>query len=89
MEWKVTTSPIKGYLEVADPQGRIVAQLVPTAGAANLIAAAPELLAALRFVLPTLENAARHGTIDADGVNLELEAAREVAEAIAKAEGRE
>lgn len=55
---------------------------------ARLIAAAPELLAALRFVLPVLERAACRGTIDAEGVNLELEAAREVQDAIAKAEGR-
>lgn len=55
---------------------------------ARLIAAAPELLKTLRFILPVLENAARRGTIDSDGVNLELEAAREVASAIAQAEGR-
>lgn len=55
---------------------------------ARLIAAAPELLKTLRFVLPVLENAARRGTIGSDGVNLELEAAREVADAIAQAEGR-
>lgn len=58
------------------------------AKALALIKAAPELLETLRFVLPVLERAARRGTIDAEGVNLELEAAREVQEAIAKAEGR-
>jgi hypothetical protein len=56
---------------------------------ARLIAAAPEMLKTLRFVLPVLANAARRGTIDEEGVNLELEAAREVTDAIAKAEGRE
>ena len=55
---------------------------------ARLIASAPEMLAALRFALPVLAAAASCGTIDAEGVNLELEAAREVEDAIAKAEGR-
>jgi hypothetical protein len=54
----------------------------------RLFAAAPEMLKTLRFVLPVLENAARRGTIDSEGVNLELEAAREVSDCIAKAEGR-
>jgi hypothetical protein len=87
-DWILVT---KDYAEIVDlrlDDGLVVSEQEQEANA-RLIAAAPELLAALRFVLPTLENAARHGTIDADGVNLELEAAREVAEAIAKAEGRE
>jgi hypothetical protein len=53
----------------------------------RLMAAAPEMLKTLRFVLPVLANAARRGTIDEEGVNLELEAAREVTDAIALAEG--
>jgi uncharacterized membrane protein len=81
MEWKVTTSPIKGYLEVADPQGRIVAQLVPTAGAANLIAAAPELLGELKYLVEQFEEAV-------DWVPAYVAIADRAKAAIAKAEAR-
>jgi hypothetical protein len=87
MEWKVTTSPIKGYLEVADPQGRIVAQLVPTAGAANLIAAAPELLAALRIADDALDYAQAQIDSERDRKRL-LHWRTQVQNAISLAEGR-
>lgn len=88
MEWSVQQSPVKGYLEVRDKAGHTLAQLIPDLAVARVMATAPEMLAALRFVLPTLELSARLGTIDAEGVNLELEAVREVAAVIAKAERR-
>jgi hypothetical protein len=71
-----------------DDNGRPLSSAEMAANA-RLIAAAPEMLKTLRFVLPVLANAARRGTIDEEGVNLELEAAREVIDAIALAEGRE
>lgn len=73
-------------VRIDSPEGPVAFNVIDYS--AHLIAAAPELLKTLRFILPVLENAARRGTSDSDGVNLELEAAREVASAIAKAEGR-
>lgn len=50
---------------------------------ARLIAASPEMLKALQFILPTLRQASACGNhFDGDGINLLLEAADEVERAI-------
>jgi hypothetical protein len=78
--------PYDDGVRIDSPEGPVAFRVIDCS--AHLIAAAPEMLKTLRFVLPVLENAARRGTIDSEGVNLELEAAREVSDCIAQAEGR-
>lgn len=53
----------------------------------RLVAAAPDLLETMRFIVPTLYSAARATPMmDSDGVNLLLEAADEASRAIHIAE---
>lgn len=49
--WSVKQGPIKGYLEVWDDEGHVIAQLIPDEVAARIIASAPEMLRALERML--------------------------------------
>jgi len=76
-------------IEARWEDGKLVDDEDELTARAKLIAAAPELLQTLSFILPTLRLAATQRPIfDGDGINLLLEAADEVSLAIEKAGGK-
>lgn len=83
MAFKVFDSPSKGYYEIRDQYGYIVAQLVKPYGTAILLAAAPELLAALRQCAALLGEWVDSGSPD----DADFEAVKAARKAIKKAEG--
>lgn len=76
MAWKVADSPTKGFLEIRDEQGEIVAQLIKSVWNAKLMATAPEMLEILRTARVIVQSAG----------NMDL--ASRMWELILKAEGK-
>jgi len=86
--WTIT-SPISGeYWGVRDEDGDIAADMIPDEAIANLIAAAPELLAALDAAAALLSDP-EEDDISADYSGRASAVLAQAQAAIAKAEGRE
>lgn len=81
--WHVETDNEGRNVDIQDAKGRGVL----TKANARLIAAAPDLLAALERAEVMLRKSAERGIYDGEGVNLELESADEARAAIARAKG--